>query len=403
MGGYVRRGMSTEAIRLFRTMQVRGVRPDEITMVTVLSACADLGALELGRWVESYVERENLEMREKLCNAFIDMFAKCGDVDSALRLFNGMPQSQRTIVSWTCVISGMALHGRGSEAVSLFEEMRRVGVFPDSVAFLCLLTACSHSGLVEEGKKYFSSMTKDYIIVPKIEHYGCMVDLLSRAGLVEEALEFINTMPMAPNPVIWRSLISSSHVQAHLLLGERVTADLIKNEPMQEANYVMLSSIYAKLSNWEEKTRVREAMRKKGVMKIPGSTMIELGDGIYEFVAGDKSHKEQLKIYEMVEEMEKKMRAFGHVSTTSNVLLDIEEEDKEGALNKHSEKLAIAFALLKTRPRSTIRIVKNLRVCGDCHAATKLISMIYDREIVVRDRNRFHHFKDGLCSCKDFW
>ena len=210
-------------------------------------------------------------------------------------------------------------------------------------------------------------------------------------------------MPMAPNPVIWRTLVSSSHAQAHLLLGERVTTDLIKAEPMQEANYVMLASIYAKLSDWKRKTRVREAMRKKGIKKIPGSTMIELGDGIYEFVAGDKSQKEHSQIYEMVEEMERKMRAAGYVSTTTNVLLDIEEEDKEGALNKHSEKLAIAFALLKTSPRSTIRIVKNLRVCVDCHNATKLISLIYNRQIVVRDRNRFHHFKDGFCSCKDFW
>ncbi|KAL1562291.1 pentatricopeptide repeat-containing protein-like isoform X2 [Salvia divinorum] len=403
MGGYVRRGMSAEAIHLFRAMQTAGVRPDEITMVMVLSACADLGALELGRWVESYVERENLEMREKLCNALIDMFAKCGDVDSALRLFNNMPQSKRSIVSWTCVIYGMALHGLGLEAVALFEEMRRAGVVPDSVAFLCLLTACSHSGLVEEGKHYFNSMENDYAIAPKMEHYGCMVDLLSRAGLTEQALEFINTMPMAPNPVIWRTLVSSSHAQAHLLLGERVTTDLIKAEPMQEANYVMLASIYAKLSDWKRKTRVREAMTKKGIKKIPGSTMIELGDGIYEFVAGDKSQKEHSQIYEMVEEMERKMRAAGYVSTTTTVLLDIEEEDKEGALNKHSEKLAIAFALLKTSPRSTIRIMKNLRVCGDCHSATKLISLIYNRQIVVRDRNRFHHFKDGFCSCKDFW
>ncbi|XP_057776447.1 pentatricopeptide repeat-containing protein At5g66520-like [Salvia miltiorrhiza] len=403
IGGYVRRGSSAAAMRLFRSMQIAGARPDEITMVTVLSACADLGALELGRWVESYVERAGLEMGEKLCNALIDMFAKCGDVDSALRLFHGMPPRKRTIVSWTCVISAMALHGRGEEAVQLFEEMRRAGVVPDSVAFLCLLTACSHSGLVEEGRRYFDSMVRDYSISPRIEHYGCMVDLLSRAGLTECAIEFINAMPMAPNPAVWRALVSSSHARAHLLLGERVAADLIRAEPTQEANYVMLASVYAKLSDWEKKTRVREAMREKGIKKIPGSTMIELGDGIYEFVAGDKSHKEKAKIYEMVEEMERKMRAFGYVSTTNEVLLDIEEEDKEGALNRHSEKLAIAFALLKTRPRSMIRMVKNLRVCGDCHSATKLISLIYEREIVVRDRNRFHHFKDGLCSCKDFW
>ncbi|KAG8381753.1 hypothetical protein BUALT_Bualt05G0005300 [Buddleja alternifolia] len=403
ISGCVRWGMSSEAIRLFRSMQIDGVRPDEITLVMVLSACADLGALELGRWVESYIERENVEAGPELCNALIDMFAKCGDVDKALRLFRDMSERKRTVVSWTSVIFGMALHGHGLKAVSLFEEMKGSGVGPDDVAFIGLLSACSHSGLVEEGKMYFNSMVNDFGIAPRIEHYGCMVDLLSRAGLVKEAMEFIDKMPIAPNPVIWRTLIAACQANGELNLGEKITKDLIVNEPTQESNYVLLSSIYAKMLDWEKKTIVREAMGRKGIRKVPGSTMIELGDGIFEFVAGDKSHKEYKKICEMVDEMEKKMRKAGYVATTSNVLLDIDEEDKEGALNKHSEKLAIAFALLKTKPGSVIRIVKNLRVCGDCHTATKFISMVYNREIVVRDRNRFHHFKDGLCSCKDFW
>ncbi|KAL0447330.1 UNVERIFIED_CONTAM: Pentatricopeptide repeat-containing protein, chloroplastic [Sesamum latifolium] len=403
MGGYVKWGMSSEAVRLFRRMQILGVKPDEISMVLVLSACADLGALELGRWVESYIEKEKIEMRSELCNALIDMFAKCGDVNNALKVFRNMPESKRTVVSWTSVIFGMALHGRGLEAVSLFEEMKGAGVVPDDVAFIGLLTACSHSGLAAKGKQYFESMVNYYGIAPRIEHYGCMVDMLSRAGSVKEAIAFIDTMPVAPNPVIWRTLIAACHAHGELNLGERITKDLITNEPLQESNYVLLSSIYAKMSDWEKKTTVREAMGKKGIRKVPGSTMIELSDGIYEFVAGDKSHSEYPKINEMVDEMERKMRQAGYVATTSNVLLDIAEEDKEGALNTHSEKLAIAFALLKTRPGSPIRIVKNLRVCGDCHSATKLISLIYNREIVVRDRNRFHHFKDGLCSCRDFW
>ena len=163
------------------------------------------------------------------------------------------------------------------------------------------------------------------------------------------------------------------------------------------------ANIYAKMNDWDKKTKTREMMDKKGMKKIPGSNMIELNNKIYEFVAGDKSHEQSKEIYEIVEEMGKKMKKVGYVPTTSEVLLDIDEEDKEDALNRHSEKLAIAFALLNTAPGTPIRIVKNLRVCDDCHSATKFISNIYSREIVVRDRNRFHHFKDGLCSCKDFW
>lgn len=388
-------------IDLTTLMQVTGMCPDEITMVSVLSACADLGALELGKWLESYVERKSITKSVTLCNAMIDMFAKCGDVDRAVKIFREM--EMRTIISWTSVIVGLAMHGRGLEAVSLFDEMVEQGVEPDDVAFVGVLFACSHSGLVDKGHYYFKTMQNRFNIVPKIEHYGCMVDMLSRAGLVNEAVEFVGAMPIEPNQVIWRSIVTACNARGELRLGESMAKELIRSEPMHESNYVLLSNIYAKLMRWEKKTKVREMMDVKGMRKIPGSTMIEMNNEIYEFVAGDKSHDRYKEIYEMVEEMGKEIKRAGYVPTTSQVLLDIDEEDKEDALHKHSEKLAIAFALLSTPPGTPIRIVKNLRVCEDCHSATKFISKVYSREIVVRDRNRFHHFKNGLCSCGDFW
>ncbi|RDX98668.1 Pentatricopeptide repeat-containing protein, partial [Mucuna pruriens] len=401
IGGYARAGSSMRAVMLFRDMQVTGVCPDEITIVSVLSACADLGALELGKWLESFVERKNITKSVELCNALIDMFAKCGDVDRAVKVFREM--GMRTIVSWTSVIVGLAMHGRGLEAVSLFDEMVEGGVEPDDVAFIGVLSACSHSGLVDKGHYYFNTMEKRFSIVPKIEHYGCMVDMLSRAGLVNEALEFVRAMPVEPNQVIWRSIVTACHARGELKLGESISRELIMHEPMHESNYVLLSNIYAKLLRWEKKTKVREMMDVKGMRKIPGSTMLEMNNEIHEFVAGDKSHGQYKEIYEMVEEMGREIKRAGYVPTTSQVLLDIDEEDKEDALYRHSEKLAIAFALLSTPPGTPIRIVKNLRVCEDCHSATKFISKVYNREIVVRDRNRFHHFNNGLCSCRDFW
>ncbi|GAB2275514.1 hypothetical protein Dimus_010271 [Dionaea muscipula] len=401
IGAYVRWGRSSEAVELFRRMQVSGVSPDEVTMISVISACSDLGAFELGKWVESYIQREGIQKSLDLFNALIDMFAKCGSIDEALRVFRSM--SERDIVSWTSVIVGLAMHGRGVEAISLFEEMKQVGVTPDHVAFIGLLTACSHAGLVEEGQRYFNSMAKRYGVVPLIEHYGCMVDLLCRAGLVKEAVDFVEKMPIEANPIIWRTLISACRAHADLKLSESITNGLIEKEPFHESNYVLLSNVYAKMSLWDEKYRIREMMEKKCIGKTPGSTKIELDNEIYEFVAGDKTHKQYKEIYEMLDEMGRKMRKAGYIPTTTEVLLDIDEEDKEDALNRHSEKLAIAFALLRSPPGSPIRIFKNLRVCGDCHTATKFISEIYDREIVVRDRNRFHHFKDGACSCKDYW
>lgn len=405
IGGYARMGMSTSAVNLFREMQIAaGVSPDEVTMVSVMSACSDLGALELGRWIETYIQRQNITKTIHLTNALIDMFAKCGDMDKALRLFESLNGRRKTIVSWTSVIVGLAMHGRGLEAASLFENMKLdSGVAPDDVTFIGLLSACSHAGLVTEGLKYFDSMTIHFHITPKIEHYGCMVDLFSRAGLVKEALEFVNKMPINPNPIIWRTLTAACRLHGELDLGETITKQLIENEPLHESNYVLLSNIYGKMSNWEKKKTVRNMMGEKGMRKIPGSSMIEVDNKIYEFVAGDRTHDLYKEIHEMIDEMSKKIKMAGYIPSTSEVLLDIGEEDKEDALNKHSEKIAIAFALLKTPPGTRIRIVKNLRVCEDCHSATKFVSKIYEREIIVRDRNRFHHFRDGVCSCKDFW
>ncbi|XP_058082642.1 pentatricopeptide repeat-containing protein At4g21065-like [Magnolia sinica] len=401
IGGYVRLGRCNDAVVLFREMQIEGVKPDEVTVVTVLSACADMGALELGKWIGIYVEKEGIAKTVPLCNALIDMFAKCGSIDDALRLFGEMPE--RSIVSWTSIIDGLAMHGHGREAIALFEEMKSVGVIPDDVVFIGVLSACSHAGMVEKGCHYFDSMRNEFTIIPKIEHYGCMVDLFSRAGLVKRALEFVQDMPMEPNPVIWRTLISACRAHGELELSESITKQLIGAEPMHGSNYVLLSNIYASMHGWEKKSKIRYLMGERGIRKVPGCSLIELDSKIYEFVAGDKSHEKYKEIYEMVEEMGRELRIAGYVPTTSEVLLDIDEEDKEDTLYKHSEKLAIAFALLNTKPGTLIRIVKNLRICSDCHSAIKFISKVYNREIVVRDRNRFHLFKDGECSCKGYW
>ncbi|XP_072967838.1 pentatricopeptide repeat-containing protein At4g21065-like [Typha angustifolia] len=401
IGGYIRAGMSNEAVALFRQMQVCGVPPDEVTVITVLSACSDLGALELARWLGFYVERENIPKAVPLCNALIDALAKCGDVDGAVALFEQM--KERSIVSWTAVIDGLAMHSRGKEAVRVFEAMKDADIAPDDVAFIGVLTACSHSGLVDEGCSYFDSMRRDYRIEPKIEHYGCMVDMFSRAGMVERALDFVQMMPIEPNTVIWRTLVGACRVHGRLELGERITKDLLTKEPMHESNYVMLSNVYALTRRWERKWEIRKAMSKRGIRKVPGCSLVELDGEIYEFIAGDDSHSQYKEIYEMVEEIGRKLKRAGYVPTTSEVLIDIDEEDKEDALHWHSEKLAVAFALLRTPPGMQIRVVKNLRVCADCHSAMKFISTVYDREIMVRDRSRFHCFKNGVCSCKDFW
>lgn len=271
IGNYMRSGLSVNAIDLFKQMQVAKVYPDEFTMVSVLSACGDLSDLELGKWAESYIERERIHKSVELCNSLINMFMKCGDIEKAMSVFNSM--KERDIVSWTSVLAGLGMHGHGIEAISIFEEMKRDGVRPDGTAFVGLLNACSHAGLIDEGRFYFKSMM-DYGISPKMKHYGCMVDLMCRAGLVKGALKFVESMPIEPNSIILRTLINAFPGQSEVNLSEFYTEKLFGKEVMNESDYVILSNIYAKLSVWENKYTIREMMDKKGIKKTPGCTMV---------------------------------------------------------------------------------------------------------------------------------
>ncbi|KAJ8638335.1 hypothetical protein MRB53_012602 [Persea americana] len=400
INGFAINGRPNEALTLFREMALEGVEPDGFTMVSMLNACAELGALALGRRVHVYLLKVGLSGELHAGNALMDMYAKCGGIWEAHRVFDGM--KDRSVVSWTCLIVGLALNGFGKEALAVFGELEKAGLAPSEITFVGVLYACSHCGMVDKGLEYLKRMS-EYGIVPRIEHYGCIVDLLGRAGLVEEAHAFIMKMPMEPNAVVWRTLLGACTVHKNLALGEVAQAKLAQLDPGHDGDYVLLSNLYASQGRWSDVHRIRKSMLKEGVRKNPGHSLFELGNSVHEFVMGERSHPQSDEIYEMLEEITRLLKLKGYVPSTTNVLADIEEEEKENALCYHSEKLAIAFALISTPPSTPIRVVKNLRVCLDCHLATKLISKIFDREIIVRDRSRFHHFKDGSCSCKDYW
>jgi pentatricopeptide repeat protein len=274
---------------------------------------------------------------------------------------------------------------------------------PDHVTFVGVLSACCHAGLVDEGWQYFDSMRKYYHITPTMDHYGCMVNLLGRAGLLDEAHYFINQMPIKPDATVWLCLLGYCRAYANIYLGERIAKHLNELDPKNAAPYVLLSNIYAAVGRWDEIRKVRELMKERQVEKKPGCSWIEVNKEVYAFLSGDKSHPQIEKIHAELERLSGQMKAAGYVPDVSNVLNNVDEEQKEHILCHHSEKLAIAFGLLNTSPGATIRVMKNLRVCVDCHSATKFISKIVAREIIVRDSNRFHHFKDGKCSCADYW
>ncbi|XP_020571962.1 pentatricopeptide repeat-containing protein At1g08070, chloroplastic-like [Phalaenopsis equestris] len=401
ISGYSQWSQCREALKLFHDMQISGVEPNEVTMVSVLSSCAVLGALETGKWVHSYLRRKQLKMTVNLGTALVDFYAKCGFIADALETFTKMPQ--KNAWSWTVIIQGLASNGRGEEALKFFSFMLEADFQPNELTFMAVLSACSHAGLVDEGKRFFHSMGSIYGVEPSIEHYGIMVDMLGRSGLVQEAYDFVIEMPVKPNAVIWRTLLASCKIHKNVEIGEESLKQVVKLEPKQSGDYILLSNIYASVGRFEDAVRLRNQMKEKGIRKTPGCSSVEVDGVMHEFFAEDSAHPLWKEIYEKVDEMMMRIKEAGYVCDVAEARLDAEEEEKELSVSHHSEKLAIALGLLRSTPGAVLRVWKNLRVCRDCHVATKLISKVYGREIVVRDRNRFHHFKDGFCSCNDYW
>eukprot|EP01018_Ginkgo_biloba_P015183 Gb_08062 [translate_table: standard] len=401
VAGFAQNGQGVEALKVFRKMLQAGLKLDSVTIASILQACAHLAALQQGKEIHSFVLRNGYALDVLVVNALTAMYAKCGSIEVARRVFDDM--SERDVISWNAMIAGYAMHGFGKDALSLFYRMQQVGMKPDQITFISVLSACSHAGLVEEGCQYFNLMSGYYHIKPGVKHYACMVDLLGRAGRLHEAQDFIKKMPLAPNADVWGALLGACRIHCNIGLGERVAEILFDLEPANTGYYVLLSNIYAAAGRWDDVTRVRTMMKEKGLKKTPGYSLIEINNKIHTFLVGDRSHPQSEKIYAMLDTLAGKMKEAGHVPNTDFVLHDVEEEVKEHMLCTHSEKLAIAFGLINTSPGTPIRITKNLRVCGDCHDATKLIAKIVNREIIVRDANRFHHFKNGLCSCGDYW
>lgn len=386
-----------EASGLFDRMRAEKVALDKFVAASMLSACTGLGSLKQGKWIHEYIEKSGIEMDAKLGTTVIDMYCKCGCLEKAFQVFNGL--GDKGISAWNCMIGGLAIHGKGKDAIELFKKMERETVAPDHITFVNLLSACAHSGLVDEGRYYFRYMVQVHGIETRMEHYGCMVDLLGRAGLLEEAREVINEMPMSPDAGVLGAFLGACKIHGNIELGEKIGKRVIELDPDNSGRYVLLANLYANVGRWEDVANIRKLMNDRGVNKAAGVSMIEIRGVVSEFIAGGRGHPEAKQIYGKVDEMLERIRCFGYVPDTD---LD-EEEDRYNPSYYHSEKLAIAFGLLKTKPGETIRIFKNLRVCKDCHDATKLISKVYNCEIIVRDRHRFHHFRMGHCSCNDYW
>ncbi|GFQ08686.1 putative pentatricopeptide repeat-containing protein at3g49142 [Phtheirospermum japonicum] len=401
VAGYSQNGRSSDAINLYTQMEARGPEPDAITIASVLPPCGDLSAVSLGKRIHEYIKKKKLCPNLSVENALIDMYAKCGCLKDARNVFDEM--RVKDVISWTSMISAYGRSGKGREAMELFSEMRALGIVPDSIAFVSILSACSHAGLLDEGRNYYNIMTEKFKLVPRLEHFTCMVDLLGRAGRVDEAYNHIKNMPMEPNDRVWGALLSACHVYNNVDIGVIAADRLFELAPHQSGYYVLLSNIYAKAGRWKDVTLIRSIMKEKGVKKIPGVSNVEMGGRVHTFLAGDRSHPQTDEIYSELDVLLGRIKGIGYFPKIDSALHDVEEEEKENLLVVHSEKLAIVFAMINSEPGVQIRVTKNLRVCEDCHVAIKFISKVTEREIVVRDTNRYHHFENGVCSCGDYW
>ncbi|KAH9306435.1 hypothetical protein KI387_010839 [Taxus chinensis] len=400
IAGYAQLGEGEEALKLFYHMLLEGMQPNQATFVIVLGVCANLAALGQGKQIQSQVMKTGFENDVFVGNSLITMYAKCGTIDAS-QVFDEMPE--KDLVSWNAMMTGYAQRGCGKEAIQLLEKMKRSHICPDEVTFVGVLSACSHAGLVDEGWRYFDSMSQDYFITPGPHHYACMVDLLGRSGLLNEVQDFINKMPIEPDATVWGALLAACRIHRNVELGKHASEHIYELEPQNTGIYILLSNIYAEAGRWDDMSKVRAIMKDRGLKKEPACSWTEINNKTHTFVTGGRTHPQTAKIYATLEWLVCQMKDLGYVPNTKFVLHDVEEELKGHMLLYHSEKLAIAFGLINTPSRTPIRIMKNLRVCGDCHTATKFISKIVKREIVVRDTNRFHHFNNGYCSCGDYW
>lgn len=420
IGGYEQGPSPEEALHLFRKMLMEGdmegveIKPNAVTLFSVIAASSRLGAFRPASMIHKYVVVTGLDQDARITSALIDMYAKCGNIVYARQVFSEIDESSRTVVSWSALIGAEGIHGEGKRALELFSEMQTNGFEPNEITYISVLSACSHAGLVEQGKSCFSSMEKDYGVSPTAKHYACLVDLLGRAGHLDEAHDVILNMPVEADLALWGSLLAACHVHGNCKLGEIVEKKLLTLDSNSVGHRVLLANMYEDAGRWDDVVRMRVGMRRSGLRKIPGQSFIEAENEVYSFVAEDRSHPKSEMIYEKLDILDERVRkAAKYVAETNS---DVEDQDISGLILRckyHSERLAIAFGLImmdkhspsswSLRTATPIRITKNLRVCKDCHTFTKLVSKVIDRELIVRDARRFHHFQDGFCSCGDYW
>ncbi|KAK4403964.1 Pentatricopeptide repeat-containing protein, mitochondrial [Sesamum angolense] len=401
MAGFVHNELYEEALGLFLRAQRSDTATSMFIISSVLSACSALAALIEGKQVHAVVYKIGFGANEYITSSLVDVYAKCGSIKESHDVFSDA--EEKNVVLWNTMISGFARHSRSLEAMILFEKMQQMFLFPNEVTYVSLLSACAHMGLAEKGRKYFDMMKKEHNLSPNVFHYSCMVDILGRTGQLNEAKDLIDKMPFEATASIWGSLLASCRVHRNVELAEIAATKLFEIEPNNAGNHVLLSNIYAADGRWEDVASARKVLKISEAKKERGKSWIEIKDKVHSFMVGERTHPQIAEIYSRLDKLLDEMEELGFKGYIEHDLHDVEDDYKRELLKHHSEKLAFTFGLMCLPSYAHTRIMKNLRICGDCHEFMKVASTVTRREIIVRDNNRFHHFREGYCSCGDFW
>lgn len=399
IAGYANEDNGLLALELFQRMQHEGFEPNHITFLCTLKACGNIGALGQVMYLHDLILRSLLESDLSVANALVDSYCKCGALEEARHVLDRM--TVREVVSWGGMMAGYAQYADCRSVEECLEKMKQQGLKPDALIYTSALAACSHAGNIQEGKRYFRSMKEDHGIKPGIEHFNCMVGLLGHTGHMNEAKELLEAMPMQPDTTGWLTLLRACRTYGNMALGRECFDRVLAVDCNCTAAYLLMSSIYADACMWEDAKKIQSLRKDVGVWKKPGKAWIEINERVHEFIVGDKTHPQSDSVYAKLESLRGPMKEEGYIPQLGLVLEPWSAKDKEDALHGHSERLAIAFGILSTPEGTTIRIRKNLRVCNDCHTASKIISRIERRQIILRDAYRFHQFEYGICSCGD--
>ncbi|KAF5747846.1 pentatricopeptide repeat-containing protein [Tripterygium wilfordii] len=401
--GYARNGLPDQAVSLFLQSQSEGkMDVDEVSLTSVLGVSGTLGFREIGEQVHCQAFKSGFVSDLGVANSIVSMYSKCCDIDEAIKAFDTM--LVHDIVSWNGLIAGHLLQRQGDEALAIWSKMEKAAIKPNALTLVLIISAYRHtsSNLVDRCRSLVRSMKTVYGIEPMSEHYSAFVRVLGHWGLLEEAEETINKMPFEPDSSVWRALLDSCRLQLNATMGKQVVKRILAMEPHDPSTYILVSNLYSASGRWHCSEMVREDMREKGLRKQPSRSWIIQENKVHSFYARDKSHPQMKDIYSGLDILILECMKSGYKPDSSFVLHEVEEYQKKDFLFYHSAKLATTYGLLMTKT-GPIRIFKNILLCGDCHTFLKHVSLVTNREIVLRDTSGFHCFSNGQCSCKDYW